>query len=347
MDRKIAIYGAGSMGTVLGSYLSKAGTAADLISRDKEHIEALKKTGARIGGLVSFSVPPFDGKEGRGLAMLPEEMKDKYDIIFLLTKQVDNAKTARILGDFLTPKGILCTLQNGIPETALAEILGEDRVAGCICVWGAGKTAPGVVDITSDPKNMNFGLGSINGECPMLDEIQSILEKMCPVIREKNFIGVRWSKLVVNAALTGLSVITGFHFGTIVKNRKSNDFALRIVKECIDVCSAANVKIEPVQGKDIVRLMNYKNSLQKFICSLILPIATRKHHKIRSSMLPDLDRGRKCEIDYVNGVVCSWGKKYGVPTPCNDRIVQIVHSIERGERKYCPQNLDLLYTPGN
>ena len=58
-------------------------------------------------------------------------------------------------------------------------------------------------------------------------------------------------------------------------------------------------------------------------------------------MLPDLDRGRLCEIEEINGVVCSWGRKFGVPTPVNDKIVEIVHSIERGERKYGPSNLDL------
>jgi 2-dehydropantoate 2-reductase len=350
---EIAIYGAGSMGTVLGAYLSNAGIAADLISRDAAHIQTLKTLGAKIEGTASFSTPAFDGKDGRSFALLPEEMSKKYGIIFLLTKQSDNAATAQMLKNFLTPDGVVCTLQNGIPEPALAEILGADRVLGCICAWGATKTAPGVVKLTSNPDSMSFGIGSFSDMShQMLPAIKSILEKMCPVTIEQNFIGIRWSKLLINAAFSGLSAITGWNFGEIADNRQSRRYALLVINECIAVCRAANVKIEPVQGKDIVRLMDFSSLgfektgffklLKKLRAWLILPIAMKKHRAIRSGMLADIDRGRTCEIENINGVVSSWGKKHGVPAPVNDKIIEIVHSIERGERKYNPQNLTLL-----
>jgi 2-dehydropantoate 2-reductase len=331
----IAIYGAGSMGTALGAYLTNAGLAIDLISRDKEHVTALKTTGAKIEGTASFSAPAFDGENGRALAMLPEEVSKKYDIIFLLTKQTDNAANAQILQSHLAPKGVICTMQNGLPEPPLAEILGAERVIGCICTWGATKTAPGVISLTSNPKNMSFGLSSLNNApLAVLKEIQSILEKMCPVTIEHNFIGARWSKLLINAAFSGISTITGMNFGEIASKRRSRSYAILIIKECIAVCTAAKVKIEPIQGKDIVRLMKFAN--------IILPIAMRKHKAIKSGMLRDIERGRTCEIENINGVVSRWGKKYNVPTPVNDKIIEVVHAIERGERKYGRQNLLLL-----
>jgi 2-dehydropantoate 2-reductase len=88
--------------------------------------------------------------------------------------------------------------------------------------------------------------------------------------------------------------------------------------------------------------LNFNNALQKLKVSLILPLAIKKHRAITSGMLRDLDRGRLCEIGDINGVVCAWGKKYNVPTPVSDRIVEIVHSIERGERKYGAGNLVLM-----
>jgi len=78
---KIAIYGAGSMGTVLGAFLCRAGYRVDLISRDREHIEALKTTGTKITGEISLSTPPFDGLEDMGLAMLPYEVSDNGTVI--------------------------------------------------------------------------------------------------------------------------------------------------------------------------------------------------------------------------------------------------------------------------
>ena len=353
---EIIIYGAGSMGTVLGAFLEKAGIATDLVSRDKEHIEALKKEGAKIGGTVSFSTLPFDNRDGRSHAMLPDEMQrgtfdakrlgaslqKKYDIIFLLTKQIDNAATANMLKNYLSPDGVVCTMQNGIPEPALAEILGPEKTLGCMCAWGAIKTAPGKVDLTTKTDGMSFGLGSLSaGQHPMLSTVRDLLEKVCPVTVEQNFIGVRWSKLLINAAFSGMSAVTGYNFGTVAADKRSRDCALHIIKECINVCNAAKVRIEPVQGRDIVRLMDFNNSLQKLKASIILPFAIRKHRAITSSMLRDLDRGRLCEIEDINGVVCAWGRKHGVQTPYNDRIVEIVHSIERGERKYSPQNLKL------
>lgn len=339
---EIMIYGAGSMGTALGAYFGKAGIAADLVSRDKEHIEVLKKEGAKIGGTVSFSAPPFDGRDGRGLAMLPGDIQKKYDIIFLLTKQLDNAATAAMLKNYISPDGVVCTLQNGIPEPPLAEILGSEKVLGCMCVWGAIKTAPGKVDLTTMPGAMSFGLGSLSDkQHPMLTAVRGILEKICPVTTEHNFIGVRWSKLLINAAFSGMSAVTGYNFGQVAANKQSRSCALHVIKECINVCNAAKVRIEPVQGKDIVRLMDFNNPLQKIRASIVLSIAIRKHRAITSGMLKDLDRGRQCQIEDINGVVCAWGKKHGVPTPYNDRIVEIVHSIERGERKYSPQNLEL------
>jgi 2-dehydropantoate 2-reductase len=329
------------MGTVMGAYLSRAGIAVDLISRDREHITALAAAGAKIGGTVSFSTPPFNGALS-GRALLPAEMREKYDVIFLLTKQRDTAAASEKLKSALGSGGVVCTLQNGIPEPGLAEILGRDKVLGCLAVWGAVKTGPGAADLTSDPRSMSFGLAGPDSEDrPMTRNIRSILEKICPVTVEPNFTGLRWSKLLINAAFSGMSAVTGRSFGQVAADRRSRRCALRLIRECIEVCHAAGIRLEPVQGRDIVRLMYYTTPLQQLRASLILPFAIRKHRAIRSGMLRDLERGRPCDIDAINGVVSRFGARYQVPTPYHDRIVEIVHAIERGNHTWGPHNLAL------
>jgi 2-dehydropantoate 2-reductase len=314
-----------------------------MISRDTAHVNELKAKGVCIRGTVSFTTAPFDGKEGRGLAMLPSEMDKKYDIIFLLTKQADNAETAGVLQNHLETDGLVCTMQNGIPEPLLVEILGENKVLGCICTWGADKTMPGKVTLNTSADNLIFGFGCpFNNTHPMMLLVRTILEKMGIVNIETNFIGARWSKLVINAAFSGLSALSGYNFGKIASNVHSRELVLKIFKECINVCQAANIKIEPVQGRDIARLFDHKNFLQKQFALFLLPFAIRKHRAIKSGMLHDLDCGKRCEIEYINGVVSEWGKKYNLPTPYNDRIINIVHLIERGERNYCPKNLKFI-----
>jgi 2-dehydropantoate 2-reductase len=336
---EIAVYGAGAMGTVLGAFLYRAGYAPDLISRDQAHITALKTAGAKIGGMVSFSVPPFNGAEGRGRALLPAELGKKYDIIFLLTKQTDNAVTAPALNLFLAAGAVVCAMQNGIPEPALAAMFGEDKVLGCICVWGADKPSPGMVELSSSAGSMRFVLGGIGSYSrPMLNTVREILEKVCPVTVKENFLGARWSKLLINAAFSGLSAVTGYSFGAIAADRRLENYALHIIKECIEVCRAAGIAIEPVQDKFPARFLYFKSPLKQFMLSLVMPFAMRNHRAIKSGMLRDLERGRPCEIETINGEVCRTGRKYNVPTPYNDRIVATVHAIERGGRKYDPHN---------
>jgi len=337
---KVAVYGAGSMGTVLGAFLGRAGLAADLISRDRAHIEALKTVGAKIEGKVSFSTPPFDGMDGRGRALLPAEAGTRYDVVFLLTKQTAQAATAETLGGLLLPGGVVCTMQNGIPEPALQAVLGMDRVLGCICIWGATKTAPGVAELTSKAGGMGFTLGTPGGGLnPMLPAVNGILEKVCRVNVTANLAGARWSKLLVNAAFSGVSAVTGFRFGEIARDRSAGNIAMNVAKECIDVCRAAGIAMEPVNGRFSAGFLHFRNPVKKRLLALVMPIAIRNHRTVKSGMLKDLDRGTPCEIEAINGEVCRAGRKHGVPTPCNDRIVETVHSIERGERRYGPQNL--------
>ncbi len=327
---KCAIYGAGAMGTVLGAYIAKAGREIDLINRNREHIASLKEKGAHIVGTVDF-VQKVN-------ALLPEEMTEKYDIILLMTKQRMNGEIVRFLKDYLKEDGALCTCQNGLPEPKIAEIIGEDRTLGCAIAWGATFRGKGVSELTSDPAALTFSLGAY-GKGNHLQDVKELLECMGTVTVEQNFIGARWSKLLINSAFSGLSTVTGATFGEISKEKRSRRVAQAIMKECIDVAKAAGIRIEPVQGHKIDKLFDYKGKLKKAFSFALIPVAMKKHARLISSMLQDLRAGKKCEIDFINGVVCEYGKKYSVPTPCNERTVQLVHEIEEGKRAISFENI--------
>ena len=325
---KTAIYGAGSLGTVLGAYLAKAGVDVDLITRNREHVEALNRDGAKIIGTVNMTVPVH--------ALTPDEMTEKYELIILLTKQLDNVNVLKKLQKNMTDDCIVCTLQNGLPELSVSEVVGEDRTMGCTVAWGATLHGKGVSELTSEPDSMSFGLGRMNGQKDdKLMQVKALLEKMCPVEVEDNFMGVRWSKLLINAAFSGI-------FGDAAENKTSRVCCQNLIKECIDVAAAAGIKIEPVQGKDIVKLLDYKgNGIKKKISFALIPICIKKHRLLKASMLQDLEKGKKCEVDAINGVVCAYGRKYGVPTPYNDKVCEIIHGIEDGKYTYTFDNVKL------
>ena len=331
---RYAIYGAGSLGTVLGAFIMKNGGQVDLINRNKAHVDILNEKGAHIIGTVDMTVPVK--------AITPDQMEGKYDVIVLLTKQLFNKDVVTMLKDFLSENGVIVTLQNGIPEPGIAEIIGENHTMGCAVEWGAALIEPGVCELTSDKDSLSFHMGKMDG---ITDEqfkmVKDLLELMCPVHEEPNLLGARWSKLLINATFSGLGTVVGGVFGDVSEDAEGKKIAIRCMKECIDVGHAAGVEFAPVQGKNIVGLFYYTNPIKRAFGCLLLPIAMKKHRDIEPSMLQDLKKGKPCEIDAINGVVCEFGRKHGVATPINDRIVEVVKKIQSGELKAEKANFKL------
>ena len=329
---RVAIYGAGSLGTILGAFISKAGVPIELINRNKAHVEALQAKGAQVVGTMNFNQPV--------VAYTPDQMSGEYDILFLMTKQQHNAEVVQMLKGFLASDGVLVTFQNGLPEMQIADVLGEERVLGCTVAWGATMQSPGVCELTSESDALSFSLGAVSEKkSKHFAKVKELLEKMGTVDVEENFLGTRWSKLLINAAFSGMSAVLGCTFGEAAGPKASRRIVQKLIKECIDVCQVGGIRIEPVQGKDIVKLLNYTNALKRAFSFFIIPIAIRKHAKLKASMLQDLEKGKLTEVDAINGAVSEYGRKVGFPTPANDKVVEIIHRIERGELKPCFDNL--------
>ena len=183
---RYAIYGAGSLGTILGAFITKNGGDVQLINRNRAHVDALREKGARIIGAVELTVPVN--------AVTPDEMEGKYDVILLMTKQLQNKEVVTMLKDFLTENGVIVTLQNGLPEPGIAEIVGSEHTMGCVVEWGATLSAPGVCMLTSSPDSLSFHMGKMKGiSDEQFNMVKELLELMCPVHEEKNLIGARWS----------------------------------------------------------------------------------------------------------------------------------------------------------
>lgn len=330
----IAIYGAGALGTVIGAYISNAGVDIDLISRNREHVDALNKNGAKIIGTVDFSAPVT--------ALTPDRIEKKYELVFLMTKQLHNETVLRGLVPFITPDCLICSLQTGIPESSIAAVVGKDRVIGCTVGWGASQRAPGVVELTSEPDGMTFVLSRMNGQCDeKLLYIKKLLSCVCDdVTIEPDILGMRWARLIVYCAFSGMSSVLKCSYGDIVDNHFTEYCAQHIIKECIDVANAAGIKISQIQGNDIVKAFYFTNEFQRKRIHKVLAYELKKHRLPMATMIRDLELGRKSEIDALNGIVCEYGQRYGVKTPFNSMVTDIIHEIENGTSKMGMQNLE-------
>ncbi len=342
-DTKIAIYGAGAMGTVLGALLTKGGLKnVHLITRNQAHVDGLNKKGAVIECVADGETMLVSVK-----ALTPAQMQEKYDVIFLMTKQRHNAETLQFLLPYLAENGVICTTQNGLPEESVLSVFGKEKTYGCVASYGAELIGEGKVKLTSQKRAMSMQVGGYQNDGKYTELLQEILSYAGKAVDNDSFAqatdnlaGARWSKLAINAAFSGLSVMTGLSFGEIAKKRKTKRLALGVLRECMDVASAMNVKLANMQGHNMQKLLGGRGFFKTQFALFALPIAMKRHKKLKSGMLKDILSSKRCEIDFVNGVVCKAGRQVCVETPLCAQIVEIVHGIENGLYELTPKNVD-------
>ena len=335
---RLAIMGAGSLGIITGAYIKKGGLDIDFIDVNVENVKALNEKGATVTGTVDFNVPAN--------ALTPDEMEGIYDVVFYVVKQTYNEVALKQLLPHLGPDSAVVTLQNGVPEPAIAEIVGAERVVGCPVGWGATWLGPGVSELTSSPDKMTFDLGEYTGGVTeRLEKIKEILELMCPTIIEENLMGIRWTKVLVNSTFSGMSAALGCTFGDVLDSKEALDCVKHIANECINVGRAAGIKMEPMQGYDLGTMLGFKTKEEMDSKDPIYNAMWGPHRKLKASMLQDLEKGLKTEIDAINGIVCDFGKKHGIPTPVNSQVVEIVKGIENVKYKPEFNNLELFQLP--
>lgn len=143
----------------------------------------------------------------------------------------------------------------------------------------------------------------------------------------------------MNATFSGLSTALGTAFGGVLDNDNAMQLILKIGKECLDVAAESGITLEPYEGYDFYSAFKRGNTeTNKQSIKLIREI-WQPHYQLTTSMAQDLMKGRKCKIFAINAVVCETGKQVGIPTPVNDRVVEIVSGIQDGHYKYEANNI--------
>jgi 2-dehydropantoate 2-reductase len=334
---RLAVLGAGSMGTIAGALMTKSGYDVTLVDANKAHVEALNEKGATITGTMNLNVPVT--------AVMPDHMEGTYDIVFYLVKQTSNEPALTALLPHLHNKSVVCTLQNGIPEEKVASYVGKERVIGCAVGWGATWLEPGLSELTSDTARMTFDMGEPDGTVKeRTKKVAAIMECICPVSITDNLTGTRWTKLLVNATMSGMSVSLGCTFGDVLDNEKALTCVVHIGNEALAVAEKLGITMEPIQGAD-VNILSFKSREERANKLALFEAVFRPHALLKASMLQDIEKGRKTEIDAINGVICEKGRETNVPTPLNDKVVELVRGMEEG--KYSPvfDNLAMFEIP--
>ncbi|MEH7568873.1 ketopantoate reductase family protein [Priestia megaterium] len=321
---RIAIMGSGSLGTIIGALITAGGQKVDLIDINKEHVSALNHSGAKITGFMDLCVPVK--------AMLPHEITGQYDLVFLLTKQVYNQASLEQLLPHLHSTSIVCTLQNGIPEDFVASYIGHERTIGGVVGFGATWLGPGVSKLATETrilKKYAFDIGELDGSItPQINEVKRILDLVGHCDISSNIMGIKWAKLLMNATFSGMSAALGCCFGEVLSSESAMVSLACIADETIKVAHAHGIRLERIQGKDmeVLELQDENDISNKmdFYQEVWGP-----HSNTKASMLQDLEKKRKTEIDFINGFICRKGREAGIKTPYNDLVVKLVKEAEK------------------
>ena len=199
---RIAVVGAGSLGTVVGALLTRGGLDVCMVDANREHVAALNRVGARITGKLDLVQPVR--------ALTPDGMEGVYDLVVYLVKAVYDAQALPRVLPHLGEGSALITLQNGVPEERVASFVGRERVLGGAVLWSAELVGPGVSQVTSDPGQMGYEIGELDGGITRrIEGVKAVLDHAGTAVVTDNLAGTRWSKLLFNVAASGVSAALG------------------------------------------------------------------------------------------------------------------------------------------
>ncbi|BAI62732.1 2-dehydropantoate 2-reductase [Methanocella paludicola SANAE] len=291
---KISVVGAGALGTFYCAMLSSSGQDVTLVCREKD-AAALSK-GIQVTGAVEVSATPSIATS------VPSS-----DLVLVTVKAYDVGDAVR--GIKPKPGAIVVVIHNGLgPDEAAASIIGKGHVAVGVSYSGVTFMGPGNVRLAGYTETV---LGSVEPEvATRLSVVREALEKAGLKARIAGDIrAAQWEKLYANIAINPVTAITGLNNGALLEVPELKALVANVVNEAAQVSKAMGIvtSVDPLEN-------TYK--------------VIRDTSGNRSSMLQDVTRRRRTEIDALNGKVCELGQKHGVPTPYNDTITSLIKGIE-------------------
>ena len=345
--KKIAIVGAGAVGGYAGAHMVKAGEDVTFIDPWPEHVEHMRKHGLRVTHAMTepeFTVPV------RALHVTDAQQlaKEKpVDIAFVCMKSFDTAWATMLIRQYLAPDGYVVSLQNCMNEETVASVVGWGKTLGCIASSiTVNLPEPGLVHrgaAKHGAAHTVFRAGEVHGRItPRAEEVCRLVAFADSAKVTNNLWGERWSKLVANSMQNGLSACTGLGGGAMLQNDALRHFSTRLGSEAIRVGQALGYELEEVlhlEPETIARAGEGDEAAMKACDEQRFKDSKRTAAGQKPSMGQDMQKGRRTEIEFLNGLVVREGEKLGLACRANAALTDIVKRVERGELAPDPKHI--------
>jgi 2-dehydropantoate 2-reductase len=311
---KIAILGAGSLGSAFGGLLALAGHEVVLINRNPDfcaqvNINGLTLNEGGVGGMsktVHLKAIPH--------ASVVPSLSHPFDLIMVLVKSKDTEAVVRSALHWLSEHTVVMSLQNGLGhEDLIGTIVGKARVIAGKTYVGGLMTALGVVTIGI--KNKETIIGELDGKItPRVSAIgKAFSDAGLLTTVSSNIMGAMWDKILVNVATGAITGITRLVYGLMYQVPELETTACAAVSEAMTVATAKGIELSITEPK-----VAWERAGKG------LPF------EFKASMLQTLEKNSVTEIDYINGAVVQEGKRFGIATPVNETLVACIKGIEAG-----------------
>jgi 2-dehydropantoate 2-reductase len=331
-DPRIAVAGAGAIGSVIGGSLTRAGADVWFVDPWLDHVRALQ-----AHGLFLQDPDTTSSIRVKALHISEADALRDIDILLVCVKSYDTASTVSLLKPCLRPGAFAVSCQNGINEDTIASILGASFTLGCVIHLGAMLMGPGHAKRLR--RGGHFVVGELDGKVTeRVKSLALLLSSCAETIITDNLRGHRWVKLAYNSSGNPLLALTGYTVQELYAQEKAIPLIRAIILELIRVAEACGHRLEPIHG---IPAEIWKTNV--FTRVDAIEVAFREHARVlgnrRSSMVYDLEQGRPMETDFLNGYVARKGEDVGVATPVNRAIAEMLYNLEQGRVRPHPTTL--------
>jgi len=306
LSMRITIVGPGAMGCLFASFLAKSGEEIYLFDKSRERAKAIGRDGIRVEGISDLKISVKAVAD-------PKDIK-KCDLIIICVKSYDTEAAVKEIRSLVGKDTLVLTLQNGAGNVeTISGIVGGEKAIGGVTSQGATLLGDGHIRHAGKGDTV-IGSASVTGRQKpeaRLKEIAKVFKKAgFPTKIADNIQDLIWSKLIINVGINALTAITHLNNGRLIEFEGTNTILEEAVKEAIKVAEAKGVKIifdDPIEKvRDVCR-------------------ATAGNV---ASMLQDVLKKRRTEIDYINGAIVKEAEKLNVETPVNSLLTNLARTIE-------------------
>jgi 2-dehydropantoate 2-reductase len=303
---KFAILGAGALGSAIGGLLTEAGHEVTLITRNREHVDAINQTGL---------VLQTNGADRtvRARAATSAQGLPPVDCVILLVKSAQTHEAMVAGTSLLGADTCVLSLQNGLGhEDVLAKLIGLQRVLLGKTYVGGQIIAPGHVICGHIGKDTQIGEldGSVSPRVQAIAQAFNAAGLLTTV--SDNIMGTVWDKLFINVATGAISGITRLAYGELYQMPQLQECGVAAVAEAMQVAKARGVRTSITDPLQAWRKAGAG-----------LPA------EFKPSILQTLEQGVRSEVDFINGAVVKLGAQLGVPTPVNATLLACIKGIEK------------------